>query len=101
MWAGNVFVNKGIITGLIDFEKCLWADELLEVGFRTYEYNEDFFEGYGAEKRTKSQQVRTRWYDIYLFLIASLECDYRNYDTRDTYNWATEMLKEALNELLT
>ena len=99
LWAGNVFVNKGIITGLIDFERCLWADELLEVGFRTYEYNEDFFEGYGAEKLNKSQQVRARWYDVYLFLIASLECDYRNYQTRDTYNWATEMLKESIDEL--
>ncbi|BCZ48099.1 hypothetical protein psyc5s11_41660 [Clostridium gelidum] len=53
---------------------------------------------YNAQKLTKIQHVRTRWYDIYLFLIVSLKGNYRHYDTIDTYNWATKMLKEALNE---
>ena len=32
---GNVFILNKRITGIIDFERCLWADELMEVGFRT------------------------------------------------------------------
>jgi aminoglycoside phosphotransferase (APT) family kinase protein len=34
LWAGNVFIADGKVTGVTDFERCMWADELLEVGFR-------------------------------------------------------------------
>ena len=47
IWAGNVFVADNRIEGIIDFERCLWADALMEVGFRNYEYNQAFYQGYG------------------------------------------------------
>ncbi len=99
LWAGNVFIRDNKVTGLIDFERCLWADELMEVGFRTCWYNEAFQQGYGTKELSHSQMVRARWYDIYLFLISILECDYRKYETRDTYNWATQMLKKWISEM--
>lgn len=34
--AGNVLVEQERITGLIDFERCLWGDVRMEVGFRTF-----------------------------------------------------------------
>lgn len=98
LWAGNIFVSDGKITGLIDFERCLWADELMEVGFRTYGYNEKFFKGYGIENLDNNQQIRTKWYDVYLFLICSIEGTYRNYETEDIYNWGTDMLKKCITE---
>lgn len=99
LWAGNIFVVGDMITGLIDFERCMWADELLEVGFRTYGYDENFFNGYGIEKLTYSQSIRAKWYDVYLFLISCLECDYRHYETRDAYNWGTKMLAKWIKEI--
>jgi Predicted aminoglycoside phosphotransferase len=98
LWAGNIFVSDGKITGLIDFERCLWADELMEVGFRTYGYNQKFFQGYGIENLNNNQQIRAKWYDVYLFLICSIEGTYRNYETRDIYNWGTDMLKKWITE---
>lgn len=98
LWAGNIFVSDGKITGLIDFERCLWADELMEVGFRTYGYNQKFFQGYGIENLNNNQQIRVKWYDVYLFLICSIEGTYRNYETRDIYNWGTDMLKKWITE---
>lgn len=98
-WAGNVFVENGRITGLIDFERCLWADPLMEVGFRTYGLFPPFLEGYGGKSLTKEEFRRAKWYDVYLFLIACLECDYRQYDTRDTYIWGTGMLRKWIQEL--
>ena len=99
LWAGNVFVENGRITGLIDFERCLWADPLMEVGFRTYGLFPPFLEGYGRKSLTKEEFRRAEWYDVYLFLIACLECDYRQYDTRDTYIWGTGMLRKWIQEL--
>lgn len=98
LWAGNIFVLDGKITGLIDFERCLWADELMEVGFRTYGYNEKFFQGYGIENLNNNQQIRAKWYDVYLFLIWSIEGTYRKYETKDLYNCAADKLKKWITE---
>ncbi len=99
IWDGNIFILEDKIEGIIDFERCLWADELMEVGFRTYGYNKAFFDGYGIEKLTESEERRAKWYDIYLFLIACLECDYRMYDNRGAYEWGSDMLINWVNEL--
>ncbi|WP_243156082.1 phosphotransferase [Clostridium sp. C2-6-12] len=98
LWAGNIFVSDGKITGLIDFERCLWADELMEVGFRTYEYNAQFFQGYGMDNFNNNQQIRAKWYDVYLFLIWSIEGAYRKYENNDLYNFGTDMLKKWITE---
>ena len=100
IWAGNVFIDNCDVTGIIDFERCLWGDELMEVGFRTYDRREAFFEGYGKSALTKEEERRAKWYDIYLFLISSLECDYRMYDNRWAYEWGTDMLEKWVTKLL-
>lgn len=99
LWAGNVFVKNGQITGLIDFERCIWADELMEVGFRSYGNNKDFYKGYGIEELTETQRIRSKWYDLYLFLINALECDYRHYEGREMYNWAKQKIIETIEIL--
>ena len=107
LWAGNIFVCEDKITGLIDFERCLWADVLMEVGFRTYGDGQEkaFLEGYGMTVLSQEQLLRAVWYDIYLFLIISLEYDYRSYDDPGSYEWASKMLlmsvekMEALHEV--
>ncbi|SFR81655.1 Phosphotransferase enzyme family protein [Anaeromicropila populeti] len=99
LWLGNIFVKNNRITGLIDFERCMWADVLMEVGFRTHDCDKSFLEGYGICELSKNQKIRAKWYDIYLFLIISLESDYRNYETRDPYFWATDRLIQRLSEV--
>ena len=94
MWAGNVFVQNGKVTGIIDFERCLWGDELLEVGFRTYDRQDAFYEGYGMHQLSSAQRIRAEWYDIYLFLISSMEGTYRQYDNQESYYWGSHMLAE-------
>lgn len=100
LWAGNIFVKDKNITGLIDFERCLWADELMEVGFRSYNQDENFLKGYAMGQLTNTQQIRIKWYDLYLYLIQSLECDYRQYSDHEQLNWAREKIKETVKFLL-
>lgn len=92
LWEGNIFAEKGKVTGIIDFERAIWGDPLMEVGFRSYGQSTDFFEGYGKKEFTSNEKKRILWYDIYLFLLVALEYKYRRYETDDTYKWATEML---------
>lgn len=94
LWSGNVFIEHGTVTGFIDFERCLWADELMEVGFRSFGINNNFLNGYGFRELSDDQKIRARWYDMYFYLISALECDYRKYADRGSYNWATQMIKE-------
>lgn len=99
IWTGNVFIKNETIEGIIDFERCLWADELMEVGFRTYDYQKAFYEGYGIDNLSNEEIRRAKWYDIYLFLICCLECKYRMYDNTDTYIWACDMLTNGIKQL--
>lgn len=98
-WDGNVFVQDGKITGIIDWERCIWGDPLLEVGFRTYSDHSAFHKGYGIEGLTEHQIRRALWYDIYLLLINTLECEYRQYETMDMYHWASKLLIEQFSKL--
>lgn len=99
IWEGNVFVSENQITGIIDFERCLWADELMEFGFRTFRHHRAFFDGYGMTGLSREEEWRAKWYDIYLFLIWCLECDYRMYDNRETYEHGSDMLKKWIKML--
>ena len=98
-WDGNIFVKEGRVIGIIDWERCLWADPLMEVNFRTYDDNKWFKKGYGLEVLTKQQYRRAVWYDIYALILMSLECEYRHYENMDMYNWATELLVKKFTEV--
>ncbi|MDK2967919.1 aminoglycoside phosphotransferase family protein [Lacrimispora sp.] len=99
LWDGNIFVKNNRITGIIDWERSLWADPLMEVGFRTYVPDRDFYNGYGIERLSEKEYLRALWYDVYTMLLVSQECDYRQYETRDMYDWASGHLVDKFNEL--
>lgn len=97
-WDGNIFVKDRNVTGIIDWERALWADPLMEVGFRTYAPDTDFMTGYGLTL-TENQKRRALWYDIYLMVLVSLECEYRQYETMDMYDWASGVLSGQVGRL--
>ncbi len=105
LWDGNIFIHPETkqITGLIDFERALWADPLMEANFGAFVINPSFLEGYGEDMLTTiNQQTRHTLYDVYLFLIMIVECYYRKYENNQQENWAREKLKgelEILNAL--
>jgi aminoglycoside phosphotransferase (APT) family kinase protein len=99
LWAGNILVEDGVIQGLIDFERCLWADALMEVGFRSYSNPEFFYKGYGITELTKNEKVRAKWYDFYVFLIMTMESDYRKYEDTSISEWGKSMMIRTYEEL--
>ncbi len=100
IWDGNIFIEDGELTGIIDWERCLWGDPLMEVGFRSYSQSTDFLRGYGIEEFTEEEKRKILWYDLYLLMIVAQEHVYRGYETADSYNWATTLLREKYTELL-
>lgn len=97
LWDANIFVEDGKITGLLDFERVLWGDPLLEAHFRSFEPKQ--LEGYGKTEFTPGELVRCKLYDAYLYLIMIIESFYRHYDTDWIYNYGFENLAKTLDWL--
>ena len=98
LWDGNVFVKDGKVSGIIDFERAIWGDPLMEYFFRAHCYNENFNTGYGADLREEAP-IRALLYDLYLYLIMVIETKYRNYPDNWQYHFATKELKIAIDKL--
>lgn len=95
LWDGNVFVKDGTITGIIDFERTLWGDPLLEMYFSHFNNSKPFLEGYGIEELTPAQRSRRALYDLYLDLILYIECPYRLYTDNNHIQWARENAEQG------
>jgi aminoglycoside phosphotransferase (APT) family kinase protein len=89
LWDGNVFVKNGTITGIIDFERALWGDPLMEFYFgRLNQFgSKAFLEGYSFEGWTQAARNRRLLYDLYLDLILVIECAYRQYEDQNHIDW--------------
>jgi aminoglycoside phosphotransferase (APT) family kinase protein len=98
LWDGNIFVKDGRITGIIDFERALWAEPLMEFYFRGHTSIKEFYEGYGANLREHAP-IRAFLYDMYLFLIMVIETKYRMYPDDWQYGFSTKQLAKAMTEL--
>lgn len=98
MWEGNIFVKKGHVTGVIDWERALWGEAYMDDRFRRHTRGEDFLRGYGQTEFSPSEMKRIIWYDIILYLTMMIEVTYRNYDDKGKYHWAKGMLHEIYHD---
>lgn len=99
-WEGNWFVKDDEIIGLIDWERALYGDPLMEDRFRSHSRSVHFLDGYGVKSFTESENVRLAWYDVYLYLIMMVEGAYRGYETDALYQWAKNQCLPILENQL-
>lgn len=102
LWDGNIFVEPTTyaILGMIDFERALWGDPLMEVQYRKLEAPAGFAEGYGRPMlHTPAERLRRVLYNIYLYLIMVIEAAYRQYESQDLELWARQQLTQELERL--
>lgn len=100
-WDPNFFVKDGKITGILDFERALWADPLMEAQFRAL-FSEGISEsmrGYGKTTFTHEEDQRCHLYTLHLALVMKTECYYRNYDSDYVSNLAMQLMVPTLNWL--
>ena len=98
MWEGNVFVEGDHVSGIIDWERAMWGEALMDDRFRRHNLNKDFLEGFGKEGFTESEAKRLRWYDIILYMTMMLEVFYRGFEDKGQYHWSKEQLLAIMNE---
>jgi aminoglycoside phosphotransferase (APT) family kinase protein len=98
----NVFVDPEslIVTGLIDFERVLWADPLMEAQFVGKRANDRMTEAYGTAIFDQPYAVeRRRFYDLYLYLVMYVECAFRKYPTDDIKHLSSRLLDLLIAEI--
>ena len=100
-WDKNFFVADGRVTGLIDFERALWADPLMEAQFRALSWDgvSDALRGYGRTTFSDDEMLRCRLYTLHLALVMHTECFYRQYPDDQVLHDSREMVVENLDWL--
>jgi aminoglycoside phosphotransferase (APT) family kinase protein len=102
LWDGNIFVDPQTlrVSGLIDFERALWGDPLIEAVFGDIDGCQHARAGYGEDLlAAPGGRMRRRLYNIYLHLIMVIECTYRRYAAADQENWVRPILESELQAL--
>ncbi|MBQ9119918.1 MAG: aminoglycoside phosphotransferase family protein [Lachnospiraceae bacterium] len=99
MWEGNVFIKGQKVTGIIDWERALFGEPLMEDRFRRHTRNAAFLRGYGQESFTESEMRRIYWYDVLLYLTMMTEGKYRGYADDSQYQWVAPLFQASLAEL--
>ncbi|MEZ4592863.1 MAG: aminoglycoside phosphotransferase family protein [Chloroflexota bacterium] len=97
-WNPNFFVKDGRISGIIDFERALWAEPLMEAHFRPLlgDSATNQRHGYGKTSFTAAEEQRKHLYSLHLALVMHVECYYRNYDTDDIFNFSRQFLADTM-----
>jgi aminoglycoside phosphotransferase (APT) family kinase protein len=82
MWDQNTFVDPTTlqVTGLIDYERAMWADPLMEVNFVLKGNDDAFMAAYGTPLLAEEAgRTRRALYDLYLSTVMTVESTYRRY----------------------
>ncbi|TDU91769.1 aminoglycoside phosphotransferase (APT) family kinase protein [Kribbella voronezhensis] len=97
LWDGNILVEDGRITGLIDGERAFWGDPTAEFVSLTLfsELDDDLLEGYGAPVDRELLAL----YRVYLYLIMVIEATPRGYDGPENEQRSRRVRRHLLREL--
>lgn len=99
MWEGNIFVKNGHVSGIIDWERAMWGEPLMDDRFRFHNRHEDFLKGFGIKELSASQLRRICWYDILLYLTMMTEVTYRGYEDDGQYRWVKPLFDRIWESL--
>jgi aminoglycoside phosphotransferase (APT) family kinase protein len=106
LWPGNILLDHGKITGLVDGERAFWGDPLAEMVslalFDNIENDNAFRNGYGDITFDAAARRRLALYRAYLYLMVLIEGAPRGYSGPDrdaVVTLTTRHLRTALTEL--
>ncbi|MCU0485878.1 MAG: aminoglycoside phosphotransferase family protein [Anaerolineales bacterium] len=101
LWDLNIFIKDGKITGVLDFERVMWAEPLMEAQFRHLSWGgvTEHMVGYGKTTFSHAEMQRCTLYTLYLGLVMKTECYYRNYGSDDISNMALNVIAPAMRWL--
>ncbi len=100
-WNPNFFVKEGRISGIIDFERALWADPLMEAQFRPLSWAgvTEAMRGYGKTEFSTDEMRRCWLYTLHLGLVMHVECYFRHYGSYEVLVTSRGLIASAMGWL--
>jgi len=102
LWEGNIFLDPASfeIKGIIDFERAIYGDPLMEAVCAFLIDNKVFMKAYlNLETLSDNEKIRVNLYRFYILLIMVVECYYRLEETNGQDEWARNNLDAVIKEL--
>ncbi|WP_353809013.1 phosphotransferase family protein [Agromyces sp. SYSU T00194] len=97
LWAKNSMIRDGRIVAVLDHERAIYGDPLMEAGLTgldmpTFGDPSDFMAGFGIDRLTPDERTRRRLYSLYLALIMVVETKYRGHTDTQVYDFGRREL---------
>lgn len=97
LWTKNSMIRNGRIVAVLDHERAIYGDPLMEAGFSGIDLPAfgdptDFMHGYGIGELSASQRVRRRLYSLCMVVSMIIETRYRGHQDTATYDFGREQL---------
>ncbi len=100
LYDGNILIDNGEISGIIDFEKSIWGDPLMNVYLGNLYDNTFYCKGYQKDMlNSYDSKCRRIIYNIYMYLVMTMECKYRKYNNEEHEQWIYKSLAKELKIL--
>lgn len=103
LWEGNIFVDEktATITGIIDCERALFGDPIMEIDCGLLRGNKEFLKAFlERDTLTESEAIRSNLYNVYLYLLIVVEIPFRKYPDPRMEEWGRDQLNKAFDVLL-
>lgn len=100
-WDKNFLAQDGRLSAVLDFERALWGDPLMEEMFRPVIHGEvtAMMTGYGKTEFTHTERQRCHLYTLYLGLIMRTEGYYRGYPSGFTNSISQGLMEPSIQWL--
>ncbi len=103
LWMKNSMIRDGRIVAIIDHERAMFGDPLMEAGLTGLDLPffpdpAPFMRGFGLTQLDKYQRTRRHLYTLWLAAVMLVETTYRG-QTLQQYQWACEQLDIAMGLL--
>lgn len=99
IWENNIIVQDDEIAGILDWERALWGEPLMEDRFRSYGMHPQFLEGFGQTAFTDAEKRRLIWYNIWINLAFMGEHYTRMYGDEAGYCRVRDRMLSHLKQL--
>lgn len=99
LWENNLMVEDGKIVGVLDWERAVFGDPLMEERFRNYAVHPAFLAAYGKTAFTPAETERCLWYDMAMDAALMIEVFFRGYADTRQYDRAKGRFLKAWEKL--
>lgn len=96
IWDGNILIDNGSISGIVDFSDMYYCDELFTFYFHTIDgiTSNNFLKGFNDKKLSHDEKVRIEIYRMYVILKMIVDCELKDYGK---FDWMYQNLENRID----